>query len=44
MDRICNADPRKEAEELKKSEELKLAAKKKEKEKLVNEKSKGSKC
>ncbi len=39
MDRICNADPRKEAEELKKSEELKLAAKKKkEKEKLVNEK------
>ncbi|QKX02431.1 WD0745 family porin [Wolbachia endosymbiont of Dirofilaria (Dirofilaria) immitis] len=37
MDRICNADPKKKAEELKKKEELKLAAERK-KEKLVNEK------
>lgn len=38
MDRICNADPRKKAEELKKKEELRLAAeqkKKKEELKLV---------
>ncbi|MFP3014954.1 MAG: porin [Wolbachia sp.] len=40
MDRICNADPRKKAEELKKKEELKLAAeqKKKEEVRLANEK------
>ncbi|QOD38299.1 WD0745 family porin [Candidatus Wolbachia massiliensis] len=39
MDRICNADPRKKAEELKKKEELKLAAeKKKEETKLANKK------
>ncbi|WP_255453342.1 WD0745 family porin [Wolbachia endosymbiont of Atemnus politus] len=37
MDRICNADPRKKAEELKKKEELKLAAEKK-KEKLAKKK------
>ncbi|MGL9717154.1 MAG: WD0745 family porin [Wolbachia sp.] len=36
MDRICNADPRKKAEELKKKEEL--AEKKKEKARLVHEK------
>lgn len=40
MDRICNADPRKKAEELKKKEELKLAAEQKKKEeiRLANEK------
>lgn len=40
MDRICNADPRKKAEELKKKEELRLAAeqKKKEEVRLANEK------
>ncbi|MDM8335294.1 WD0745 family porin [Wolbachia pipientis] len=32
IDRICNADPRKKAEELKKKEELKLAVKKKKEE------------
>ncbi|MDR2548112.1 MAG: porin [Rickettsiales bacterium] len=32
MDRICNADPKKKAEELKKKEELKLTAEKKRKE------------
>lgn len=31
MDRICNADPRKKAEELEKKEELKLAAEKEKK-------------
>ncbi|QIT35995.1 WD0745 family porin [Wolbachia endosymbiont of Brugia pahangi] len=39
MDRICNADPRKKAEELKKKEELKLAAEKK-KEELAEKKRK----
>ena len=34
MDRICNADPRKKAEELKKKEELRLAAEQKKKEEL----------
>ncbi len=40
MDRICNADPRKKAEELKKKEELRLAAEQKKKEeiRLANEK------
>ncbi|WP_341816870.1 porin [Wolbachia endosymbiont (group A) of Agelastica alni] len=40
MDRICNADPRKKAEELKKKEEMRLAAKQKKKEeiRLANEK------
>ncbi|MGL9726314.1 MAG: WD0745 family porin [Wolbachia sp.] len=40
MDRICNADPRKKAEELKKKEELKLAAEQQKKEeiRLANEK------
>ncbi|NUY39747.1 porin [Wolbachia endosymbiont of Litomosoides brasiliensis] len=37
MDRICNADPRKKAEEIKKKEELKLAAQKK-KEELTEKK------
>ncbi|MFP3016656.1 MAG: porin [Wolbachia sp.] len=40
MDRICNADPRKKAEELKKKEEMRLAAEQKKKEeiRLANEK------
>ncbi|MCX3065762.1 WD0745 family porin [Wolbachia endosymbiont of Drosophila pseudotakahashii] len=40
MDRVCNADPRKKAEELKKKEELRLAAEQKKKEeiRLANEK------
>jgi hypothetical protein len=40
MDRICNADPRKKAEELKKKEELRLAAEQKKKQeiRLANEK------
>lgn len=40
MDRICNADPRKKAEELKEKEELRLAAEQKKKEeiRLANEK------
>lgn len=40
MDRICNADPKKKAEELKKKEELKLAAEKKRKEELAEKKKK----
>ncbi|MDR2978311.1 MAG: hypothetical protein LBU56_02705 [Rickettsiales bacterium] len=40
MDRICNADPKKKAEELKKKEELKLAAEKKKKEELAEKKKK----
>ncbi|WP_265037003.1 WD0745 family porin [Wolbachia endosymbiont (group A) of Anomoia purmunda] len=40
MNRICNADPRKKAEELKKKEEMRLAAEQKKKEeiRLANEK------
>jgi hypothetical protein len=40
MDRICNADPKKKAEELKKKEELKLTAEKKRKEELAEKKKK----
>ncbi|WP_246226415.1 WD0745 family porin [Wolbachia endosymbiont of Madathamugadia hiepei] len=40
MDRICNADPKKKAEELKKKEELKLTAGKKRKEELAEKKRK----
>ncbi|BAO99601.1 WD0745 family porin [Wolbachia endosymbiont of Cimex lectularius] len=40
MDRICNADPKKKAEELKKKEELKLTAGKKRKEELAEKKKK----
>ncbi|MCM1002242.1 WD0745 family porin [Wolbachia pipientis] len=40
MDRICNADSKKKAEELKKKEELKLTAKKKRKEELAEKKKK----